>query len=972
MLAPLVKMLAPLVKMLAPSKDAGPTSKDADPKDAGPTSKDAGPTSKDADPKDAGPSSKDADPTSKDADPKDAGPSSKDADPTSKYADPKDAGPTSKDADHRRPLNRVEPTHGCPVPNNCQSGCHEPTNGLLPSEVEHSGDSDDEEAGTNELRELPSVPKKNKFYLNASEWSAIKPAEGSNKLVGKWTNLLSNKFSNVNKCCVLIFDYHWVKKNDSRKKSMKYCRVQALCKFKGCCRYDLTIRHEPKPKASKVKFSIVRTGEVIHNMGEVHKRHTRTEERQTIAGKLNIEGTSNYYYQQYAEMDEAAKLSGNINQPKTLNVLRKIKSDAQKECQLDTDMMQEVRIVQMFLRQQQKSTSGDSGFVKLFSVDPFKVHMYSNRQLLLYLEANKAQKGVLHFDATGSLIKKVPQQDSKRILLYSLVITNPVKGRVAIPVAEMISNTHYGTTVEHFLRSVIDSLSVLSKCYMPRRIETDLSWALLNSVVEGFNKECMAAYIERTWNVVHQHVNKSDITKFTYVHVCSAHMVQLVSRMLKEKIPSDKGLRKFVLYTFSLMINTTDLPSVRDLFSNLCIVLSSRRRTTKMERSLAALEACIKKQDATVQFTQDINDDNNVSPPDVDEGKIPPKTMREASPYYQDFIGIYTQVIDDTTRLDKDTKLTLNAYASPDVLKLILDRYMAIYPLWSGVLLGDLSRYDHQNPTTVTAAEETRSTNSCIENYFGNLKKDITPGRAQRLRPAHFISRQFNHINAMLNEIETVRGVSAKLSKKRGVPVKENWQPKSQPQAKRPLYFSPPKTMPTPKKTTSRPSSKDSGNHPQSTKISSPAWGGKIVYQGKTIHLDNTCPLDNMLFIFVQIYLEQVVSQWLDGNQSPLCILLNRIANLVHTKGEWVLAKIWWLTTFCAKKFSVGKAKIQTWNLYGSEFEMFVQHLGDLQGSSQRSQCSNKACPNPNRSRVTPDISLRYNTNRYYPSPIYS
>ena len=60
-----------------------------------------------------------------------------------------------------------------------------------------------------------------------------------------------------------------------------------------------------------------------------------------------------------------------------------------------------------------------------------------------------------------------------------------------------------------------------------------------------------------------------------------------------------------------------------------------------------------------------------------------------------------------------------NLYFSKEILTTILNQWMGIYPLWSGILLGDLRRYDKTGNLKADEPVETISTNSLVDNYFG-------------------------------------------------------------------------------------------------------------------------------------------------------------------------------------------------------------------------------------------------------------
>ena len=136
-----------------------------------------------------------------------------------------------------------------------------------------------------------------------------------------------------------------------------------------------------------------------------------------------------------------------------------------------------------------------------------------------------------------------------------------------------------------------------------------------------------------------------------------------------------------------------------------------------------------------------------------------------------------------------DPRLEENLYHSKDRLVTVLNQWMSIFPLWSGIFLGDLSCYSKDNEetpkkeenktrSTNTKKEEnkTRSTNSLVENYFGIIKQDIP--KKKRLRPAEFVRKQYMNIKGKLSEIETVVPSSKKVSKKSTKKDQEQWKPK--------------------------------------------------------------------------------------------------------------------------------------------------------------------------------------------------
>ncbi len=70
-----------------------------------------------------------------------------------------------------------------------------------------------------------------------------------------------------------------------------------------------------------------------------------------------------------------------------------------------------------------------------------------------------------------------------------------------------------------------------------------------------------------------------------------------------------------------------------------------------------------------------------------------------------------------------------NPYYCPDMIDYLMDNYMAIYPLWSGVLLGNLKRYSSDKAEGLSSPpiSNTRDTNCHVEKWFGIVKTPYFP-----------------------------------------------------------------------------------------------------------------------------------------------------------------------------------------------------------------------------------------------------
>lgn len=135
------------------------------------------------------------------------------------------------------------------------------------------------------------------------------------------------------------------------------------------------------------------------------------------------------------------------------------------------------------------------------------------------------------------------------------------------------------------------------------------------------------------------------------------------------------------------------------------------------------------------------------------------------------------------------------------------------------------------------------------------------------------------------------------------------------------------------------------------------------MFNGIRIFLDNTCPLDNLLFVFFKIVTTRpdILQLIQNESSSALCRYLVHLKTLGE-KGNWTKAKILWLHTFCGYSVTEEERRLgrATWNVYGSEYNVITRHLSDIQATRQTSKCLRKDCPARKRETRSEDISLRY------------
>jgi len=112
------------------------------------------------------------------------------------------------------------------------------------------------------------------------------------------------------------------------------------------------------------------------------------------------------------------------------------------------------------------------------------------------------------------------------------------------------------------------------------------------------------------------------------------------------------------------------------------------------------------------------------------------------------FEGVLNTLVDE-----KHEECEPNPYW-PGIVTFLLENYMPIFPLWSGILLGDLKRYSVDLAVTLLSHKDlcqTRDTNCHAENWFG-IVKNVILCRKRDLRPAEFITLMYNSLKEQYKE----------------------------------------------------------------------------------------------------------------------------------------------------------------------------------------------------------------------------
>ena len=288
------------------------------------------------------------------------------------------------------------------------------------------------------------------FYLRDYDRNKIKPKIGNMILHSEWTNLYNDKLEQHYPLCVLRFNYHRINPKYKTRRS-SYLIAEGNCKFKECLKFRFWIDAEPADGVD-VRVKFLTNGSLSsqhHDNKTSFSRHLSGEIREAVKQKISVSSPINYHYEQFCDSKNiSVARCGNFNNLHSPPVLRKIKAESSSSDRLSSDMWLDVVCTK---KTYDLSIIGNfmNGYIQSMSRQPVVIHMYSEEQMLL-LKHFKWDKITLHFDATGSVVRKI-DKEQKTFLYYALTVRHPNAIISPIPLAEMLSSDHTNVEISHFL-----------------------------------------------------------------------------------------------------------------------------------------------------------------------------------------------------------------------------------------------------------------------------------------------------------------------------------------------------------------------------------------------------------------------------------------------------------------------------------------------------------------------------------------
>ena len=204
------------------------------------------------------------------------------------------------------------------------------------------------------------------------------------------------------------------------------------------------------------------------------------------------------------------------------------------------------------------------GYIQEIGVVPFRLCLYLQEQVDAFIaDCKEEEGGILHLDATGSVVAKSVSRSSAPIFLYSVVMACNLVSAV-----DFMTNRHSAPWLSGILLNFLSDVRRSNSCtaVVPRHIVTDFSYALINVVLLAFNRMTTSEYLQHAYDVINGDVAETEALSRCYISICVSHMIKATADKLRKR-ETDTTKRKFVLVIFAALQRCHDLETATHLYA---------------------------------------------------------------------------------------------------------------------------------------------------------------------------------------------------------------------------------------------------------------------------------------------------------------------------------------------------------------------------------------------------------------------
>lgn len=464
--------------------------------------------------------------------------------------------------------------------------------------------------------------------------------------------LLKQKIKNANNTCNIAIK--------SKRFNKNTLIIYAECIHKHCKRFKIILLKSGKAELFSTNIN--------YNHNKKMTSQVRGPERKVAKAALKFIKPLKFRMEAVKKSKSRLLQVGDCQDIKSDCTLRKIRSEALGSKDRDKDDFIDMHLMKI----------ENPRYIQFIS-NPFQIHLYSQEQIHLILaETTTQRKPILHFDATGTVIK-IPSFSDSSCLYYAGVISLSSSGRVC-PIFELLSSQHDSSSIGVFLIKY-KSYIIGSKITWPpfERVVTDFSFALINSICYFWNNMKLQNYLEIIFTFITE--NKPLPKDFIPINICCCHFTHIIAKDINSLNVSNKECIKEIM-TFPF--NTNEYAKIKAWFKNVVKVFSSKYVTKKQKDAYdTLLKIC-----TNLNNTQENWKNSESEKVNWDVVKY------KNSPFFKDFNKIF---LHEDVHVETEDVSTLhkNDLYCPEIVKLALTKYLPYLPLWSGLLSKTGNRFSN-------------------------------------------------------------------------------------------------------------------------------------------------------------------------------------------------------------------------------------------------------------------------------------
>ena len=635
----------------------------------------------------------------------------------------------------------------------------------------------DHEAGVEEdgedVRSSDETTDTKTFYVDVptKDLSTFIPGTAARTLTSGWRPYFQSVVSEVWPCCAVVWkNSYFLNKNVAGSRMWK---ASGICKVESCVKVqvegDMTLCSQ-----ELTRLIVYVTGKCTHRQQPVdpedvtvvrNRVQLRGERRKSIAQWMLDTGQkpTEVYYKLLAQMSDNECGSGNLTQCQTPKVLKQAVWELEKERHLHQSVVNELSYLMEAFKLTHRGRSID-GYIQDIGIGIFRLPLYIQEQVDAFIDdCRKAEGGIIHIDATGSVVARNTCRSQSPIFLYSTVL-----GRNSLPVFDFLSNRHTADWLTqlftHFMGDVKRSNG--GKPIVPRHVVTDFSYPLMSAVLSIFNSMNIIEYLHFVHDVIHGKVSADSMSSHSFISICCSHMIKATSGQLRRR-ETDQDKRKLALVIFAALQRCHDLHTAKSLYRHAYIVFNSQQATEDVLNSCRVLNDIVVRHELggdTVEHNDDEDDEDQIRQESADDfvRKQTKRNIKSQSP----FTASFGSILPSLCQLPS-TDAAANDYYSPGCFK-ALQTHIHLWPLWSSVTQGELRRFASQSDVDIVPCRS----NATVESYFKAIKHGRM-GHYTRLRATDFVLRQLEHVLGKVKELKLPMSMESVRRRMKGQPSRE-------------------------------------------------------------------------------------------------------------------------------------------------------------------------------------------------------